>query len=152
MRSRPALVAIALVTAAAGFLLVTSPHPTTAAWQDAKAFGVSTSAVSAAAVPTVSCGAASGLLATAIPISWTAPAGTTPSRYRLVWSGSAGSGQAYFTTSPGSVGGGLLSVVGTSTVTVYPEYCDWVTSPASSQTRTVTTIAALGVVVSWTCA
>lgn len=152
MRSRALAAAVALVTAAAGFLLVTAPHATSAAWQDPKAFGVTATAVTAAAVPTVSCGAASGLLATAIPITWTAPVGTTPTRYRLVWAGSAGSGQAYFTTSPGSIGGGLLSVLGTSTVTVYPEYGDWTTSPVSLQSRTVTTIAALGVVVSWTCA
>jgi hypothetical protein len=151
MRSRALLGAVVLVTAAAGFLLATSPHPTAAAWQDPKAFGVTASAVTATAVPTVSCGAASGLLATAIPITWTAPAGTTPTRYRLVWSGSAGSGQAYFATSPGAVGGSLLSVIGTSTVTVYPEYGDWTTSPVSLQSRTITTIGALGIVVSWSC-
>ena len=108
--------------------------------------------MSPVAVPTVSCGAPSGLLATAIPISWTAPAGTTPSRYRLHWQGTAGTGDAFFTTSPGSVGGGLLSVLGTSSVTVYPEFGDWTTAPVSLQSRTITTIAVIGIVVSWTCA
>jgi hypothetical protein len=108
--------------------------------------------VTPTAVPTVACGASSGLLATSIPITWTAPTGTTPSGYRLHWAGSAGSGDAHFTTSPGSITGGLLSIIGSSTVTVFPEYGTWLTSPVSLQSRTVTTIGALGVVVSWTCA
>jgi hypothetical protein len=143
---------IALLAAGAAFVVAVAPQPTSAAWQSVKTMTVSASGVTATAVPTVSCGAASGLLAASIPISWTAPSGPTPTRYRLVWAGSAGSGQAYFTTSPGSVGGGILSLAGTSTVTVYPEYGDWITSPVSLQSRTVTTISALGVVVSWTCA
>jgi hypothetical protein len=144
--------ALALVTASAAFTLALGPQPTSAAWTTSKAVGITATAVTPAAVPTVSCGAASGLLAVAIPITWTAPSGATPSRYRVVWSGTAGSGQAYFTTSPGSIGGGLLSVAGTSTVTVYPEYGDWINSPVSVQSRTVTTISVAGVVVSWTCA
>jgi hypothetical protein len=148
-RVLPAALAVGATLAA--FTVASAPQPTTASWTAAVSADVTVAAVTPAAVPTVACGAGSGALATAIPITWTAPPGPTPSGYRVVWSGSAGSGQARFTTSPGSIGGGLLSVAGTSTVTVYPEYGTWVNTPASLQTRSVTTIAALGIVVSWNC-
>jgi hypothetical protein len=141
---------IAAVTAVSAFLVAVAPQPTSAAWTSGKAFAITATAATPTAVPTVGCGAASGLLAQAIPITWTAPAGATPSRYRLHWQGTAGTGDAYFTSSPGQVAGGLLSVLGTSTVTVYAEYGDW-TAPVSLQSRTITTIAVV-VVVSWTCA
>jgi hypothetical protein len=144
--------AVALVAAAAGFALAASAQPTSASWVAAKAVGITATAVTPAAVPTVACGAANGLLSGSIPITWTAPSGTTPSRYRLVWTGTAGSGQAYFTASPGSVTGSTLSVLGTATVTVYPEYGDWISTPASLQTRTVTTVSVAGAIVAWSCA
>jgi len=147
-----ATVIVAGLAAAAVFVVVTAPQPTSATWTSSTSEDLSATAVKPTAVPTVACGAASGLLATSIPITWTAPAGTAPSRYRLHWSGSAGSGDAYFTTSPGSITGGVLSVLGTTTVTVYPEYGSWTVSPVSLQSRTITTIGVLGVVVSWTCA
>jgi hypothetical protein len=147
-----AIVIVAGLAAAAGFVVTTAPQPTSAAWASSTSENLSASAVTPTAVPTVACGTASGLLATSIPITWTAPTGTAPSRYRLHWSGSAGSGDAYFATSPGSITGGVLSILGTTTVTVFPEYGSWTTSPVSLQSRTVTTIAVLGVVVSWTCA
>lgn len=144
--------AVALLTAAAGFTIAVGPQPTSAAWQSAKTVAITSTAVLPTAVPTVACGASSGLLATAIPITWTAPAGTTPSSYRLHWQGTASApGDAVFTTSPGQIPGGLLSVLGTSTVTVYAQYGNW-EAPVSIQSRTVTTISALGIVVSWTCA
>jgi hypothetical protein len=152
LRRRLVLAGTAVLSTVAAFAIGTAPQPTSAAWQEAKTLTVTASAVTATAVPTVSCGAGSGVLASSIPITWTAPSGTTPTRYRLVWSGSAGSGQAFFATSPGAISGGVLSVLGTSTVTVFPEYGDWTTSPVSLQSRTVTTIGVFGVVVSWTCA
>ena len=98
----------------------------------------------------MSCGAASGGILSTIPINWTAPPGPTPSRYRLHWAGTAGTGDAFFTTSPGSIDASGISVVGTSVISVYPEYGNWTTSPISLQTRSFTTIAII-VVVSWTC-
>lgn len=145
-------VAVALVTASASFAVVLAPQPTSAAWTVTKSAALTATAVTPAAVPTVACGAASGLLSGSIPITWTAPPGTAPSRYRLAWTGTAGSGQAFFTTSPGAVTGSTLSVLGTATVTVYPEYGDWTTSPASLQTRTITTVSVLGAIVAWSCA
>ena len=145
-------VLVAGLAAAAAFAVVNAPQPTSATWTSSKTANVTVTAVTPTAVPTVACGASGGLLATSIPISWTAPAGTTPTGYRLHWAGTAGSGDAHFATSPGSITGGVLSVIGSSTVTVFPEYGTWVTSPVSLQSRTVTTIAALGIVVSWTCA
>jgi hypothetical protein len=146
-----ATVLVAALAAAAAFAVVNAPQPTSATWTSTKTANVVVTAVTPAAVPTVACGASSGLLAISIPITWTAPAGTTPSGYRLHWVGSAGSGDAEFATSPGSITGGFLSIIGSSTVTVFAEYGTW-TAPVSLQSRTVTTIGTLGVVVSWTCA
>jgi hypothetical protein len=146
------LIALGVVVAVPAFVVGTGPAVTDSSWQVSKTADVTATAATATAVPTVGCGASGGLLATSIPITWTAPSGATPSRYRLHWAGTAGSGDAYFATSPGSITGGLLSVLGTSTVTVFPEYGSWVSSPTSLQSRTVTTIGTLGVVVSWTCA
>jgi len=143
---------VAGLAATAAFAVVNAPQATSASWTSTKTANVVVTAVTPAAVPTVACGASGGVLATSIPITWTAPPGTTPTSYRLHWTGSAGSGDAEFATSPGSITGGALSIIGSSTVTVFPEYGTWVTSPVSLQSRTVTTIGALGVVVSWTCA
>ena len=153
MARAPRWLATALVAglaATAAFVVVNAPQPTSAAWTSTKTANVAVNAVIPTAVPTVSCGAAGGVLATSIPITWTAPAGTTPSGYRLHWVGTAGSGDAEFSTSPGSITGGFLSVIGTSTVTVFAEYGTW-TAPVSLQSRTVTTIGTLGVVLTWTC-
>ncbi len=149
-RARIGTIAIALVAAAAAFLAAGSIQPTEAAWTTAKALSTTVSSVTPAAVPTVSCGAASGGILSTIPITWTAPPGPTPSRYRLHWAGSAGTGDAYFTTSPGSINASGISVAGTSVISVYPEYGNWTTSPISLQTRSFQTIAVI-VVVSWTC-
>lgn len=142
--------ALALVTAAAAFALVLAPQPTTAAWVRAKSVAITASAVTPAAVPTVTCGASSGLLNALIPINFTAPPGPTPSRYRVSWTGGAGSGTVYTTTSPAQINASSISVAGTSVVTVYPEYGDWTVTPASAQTVKFTTVAVV-VVVSWTC-
>ena len=149
-RARIGTIAIALAAVAASFVAVGSIEPTEAAWTSTKVVSTTVTSVTPAAVPTVTCGAASGGILTTIPISWTAPAGPTPSRYRLHWQGSAGTGDAYFTTSPGSINASGISVAGTSVISVYPEYGNWVTSPISLQTRSFTTIAVI-VVVSWTC-
>jgi hypothetical protein len=150
LRARIGTVAVALAAVAASFVAVGSIEPTEAAWTSTKVVSVTATSVTPAAVPTVSCGAPSGGILSTIPISWTAPPGPTPSRYRLHWQGSAGTGDAYFTTSPGSINASGISVAGTSVISVYPEYGNWITSPVSLQTRSFTTIAVI-VVVSWTC-
>ena len=149
-RTRVGTIAVALAALAASFVAVGSIEPTEAAWTSTKVVSPTVTSVTPAAVPTVSCGAASGGILSPIPISWTAPSGPTPSRYRLHWQGTAGTGDAYFTTSPGSINASGISVAGTSVISVYPEYGSWVTSPVSLQTRSFTTIAVI-VVVSWTC-
>ena len=149
-RARIVTLALALVAAAASFIAAGSIQPTEAAWTTSKVLSTTVGSVTPAAVPTVSCGAASGGILSTIPISWTAPSGPTPSRYRLHWAGTAGNGDAFFTTSPGSIDASGISVAGTSVVSVFPEYGNWTTSPTSLQTRSFTTIAVV-VVVSWTC-
>lgn len=149
-RARFVTAGIALATAAAAFVAAGSIEPTEAAWARSKVLSATVSSVTPAAVPTVTCGAASGGILSLIPISWTPPPGPTPSRYRLHWAGTAGTGDAYFTTSPGTIDASGISVAGTSVVTVYPEYGSWTTSPVSLQTRSFTTLAVI-VVVSWTC-
>ena len=149
-RARIGTIAVALAAVAASFVAVGSIEPTEAAWTSTKVVSTTVTSVTPAAVPTVTCGAASGGILSTIPISWTAPPGPTPSRYRLHWQGSAGTGDAFFTTSPGSINASGISVAGTSVISVYPEYGNWVTSPISLQTRSFTTIAVI-VVVSWTC-
>jgi hypothetical protein len=150
VRARVGTVAIAIAAAVAAFIAVGGIQPTEAAWTTAKVITPTVTSVTPAAVPTVSCGAPSGGILSTIPISWTVPPGPTPSRYRLHWAGSAGNGDAYFTTSPGTINASGISVAGTSVISVYPEYGNWVTSPVSLQTRSFTTIAVI-VVVSWTC-
>jgi signal peptidase len=146
-------VAVALMAAVASGLAgfaATRAEPTRAAWTSARDVDATVTAATPAAVPVVTCGAASGGILSSIPIAFTPPPGPAPSRYRIQWAGSAGSGTAYTTTSPGAVNASGISVAGTSVVTVYPEYGDWVTSPASLQTVKFTTVAVV-VVVSWTC-
>ncbi len=150
-RARLGTLAIAMLAAAASFVAVGSIQPTEAAWNSTKVVSATVGSVVPAAVPTVTCGAPSGLLSNNIPITWTAPPGPTPSQYRLHWAGAAGTGDAFFTTSPGSINPSAISVAGTSVISVYPEYGNWTTSPISLQTPHFTTIAVLFVVVSWTC-
>ncbi|HEV7741013.1 MAG TPA: hypothetical protein VGO65_01200 [Pseudolysinimonas sp.] len=145
----PALLAAAAALAA--FVAGSSAQPTDATWSTVNVTNLTGTAATPAAVPTVTCGAGSGSIigSPTIPIAWTVPAGPTPSRYRIHWAGSAGTGDVFATTSPGSINAAGISVAGTSTVTVFAEYGDW-TAPASLQTVSFTTIAIV-VVVSWTC-
>lgn len=107
------------------------------------------------AVPTVACGAASGLIAVSIPITWTAPPtgsnAVAPTGYRVDYSGTAGSGTQNVTTTSASIPGSVLAVAGSMTVTVTATYGNWV-SPVSLQTRTITAVLSVLVVVAWTCA
>ncbi len=149
-RARIGTIAVAVFAAIASFVAVGSIQPTEAAWTNAKLLSATIASVTPAAVPTVTCGAPNGLLSSNIPITWTVPPGPTPSRYRIQWTGGAGSGTTYSTTSPGSINPSGISVAGTSVVTIYPEYGNWITSPASLQTVRFRTIGVI-VVVSWTC-
>lgn len=149
-RIRAVSAVVAAVAAVAACAAVSGIQSTEAAWTSSRAVSPTVTAASPSAVPTVTCGAASGSILTHLPLSWTAPSGPTPSRYRVSWGGGAGSGTAYFTSSPGALDLSGINIVGTSVITVYPEYGSWTSSPASLQTRSFTTVAAI-VVVGWTC-
>ncbi|WP_223693751.1 hypothetical protein [Leifsonia poae] len=151
---------VAVALGAVGLLLLSltaRPAPTQAAWTRP---GFSTATAASGVlnpVPTLSCGAASGLLAVSIPVSWTAPPttgnGVAPTGYLVTYSGTAGSGSTTTTAPTTSVGipGSVLTIAGSMTVTVYATYGNWV-SPASLQTRTITTtLGALGIIIGWTC-
>lgn len=105
-------------------------------------------------VTSLTCNAASGLLATGIGLTWSQPLttgnGLVPSSYTVEWNGTAGSGQKTVTGLTTMIPGTTLSVAGTSTVTVSANSGTW-QSPVSTQSRLLTTISALGAIVSWTC-
>jgi hypothetical protein len=147
---------------AAAFLLlltvlapVARPAATEASW--ARSGFATASAASGVlnAVPTVACGAASGLIAVSIPITWAAPPtggnAVAPTGYRVDYSGTAGSGTQNVTTTSANIPGGVLSVAGSMTVRIYATYGNWV-SPVALQTRTITAVLSVLVVVAWTCA
>lgn len=136
---------IALATAAAGFVTVVAPQPTEAAWQTTRTLAVSAQATAVTPPTALTCGAASGLLSGSVPLTWTAPAGTTPSGYTLKWTGAATGSNTWSGTS-GSVPASAL--LGTLTVTVHADYGSW-QSAAGTQTRTLTIL--LGGVY-WGCA
>jgi hypothetical protein len=147
-----------LALLAAGVLGVAGGTPARAGWS------VSTYVTGTAAsgvlnpVPTVACGSSGGLLATGIPITWTAPTiggnALAPQNYVISWTGTAGAGSttvAYPATT-GNVTGATLTLLGTTTVTVTATYGSW-SSAVSSQTRTITTLLGVGgLIVSWSCA
>lgn len=145
------LLVLALASGVAVFAIVVGVQPTRAAWTSVRTVNVTATAATPAAVPTVKCGGGSGTILSnpLIPITWTAPAGPAPSRYRIHWAGTAGTGDVYSATTSGTINAAGISVAGTSTVTVYAEYGDW-TSPVSLQSVSFTTISVL-VVVSWSC-
>jgi hypothetical protein len=106
-------------------------------------------------VPTVACGTGSGLIAASIPISWIAPAtggnSVAPTGYHVVYSGTAGSGSLNTTAASASIPSSALAVAGTMTVTVFATYGpNWISS-ASLQTRTITALLSLFIIVGWTC-
>ena len=142
------------------FLVLLAPRPaeTEAAWSPVTDY-VTLSAVSGVLhpVPTVNCGAAAGLIAESIPISWTTPPttgnGIAPTIYRIDYRGSAGEGSTTSTTTRTDIPGSSLSFAGTLTVVVYAATGTNWTSLASLQTRTITTtVNTVGVIVGWTCA
>ena len=152
--SRALDVSVAAIIAA--LLIATlSIQPTQASWNDSEYAAATLTTGVIRPVTTLSCAAPSGLLAASIGFIWVQPdtsgAGVVPASYTLTWSGPAGSGSATSSTLTGAIPGGLLSVLGTATVTVTANSGAWASS-VSTATRTVTTISALGAIVSWTCA
>lgn len=153
MRRMPAILLLAVTVAA--LLPAGSDDPARAGWAHTSYATVTVSSGTLDAVPQVSCGASSGLLAGNIPISWT-PAATggqalTPQSYTLSWSGTAGSGSTTVTGTSSAVTGATLTLLGTSTVRVTANLNGW-TSPVSLQTRTITTVVGLGgAILLWTC-
>lgn len=151
---RIASATLAAATVAA-VVAISGIQPTRAAWNDTEYAAATFTAGVLNPVTSLSCGASSGLLATAVGFTWsqpdTATTGVVPSGYILAWTGTAGSGSVTVSGANGAIPGGLLSVLGTATITVTATRGSW-TSTVSAVTRTVTTISALGVIVSWTCA
>ncbi|AGW40435.1 hypothetical protein O159_01880 [Leifsonia xyli subsp. cynodontis DSM 46306] len=146
------VLAAALVVAVSGGPAV----PAGASWSRSSFTTVAVSSATINPVPTLSCGAASGLLSGGIPFTWTAPASggsvLAPQSYTLTWSGTAGSGSVTVPGTSGTTNGATLTLLGTSTVTVTANSSGWTSAP-SSQTRTITTALGVGgAVLLWTCA
>lgn len=145
------LVVAAVAVVAAGGISRGGAATTEAAWQRPSYATATVSTGTLQPVPAVACGAAGGLLAVSIPITWTAPAtGPTPTGYIVAWAGAAGTGQNTATGTSGTVPGGALSVLGSSVVTVTGTYGLW-RSPVSLKSLTVSTVSVAGIIVSWTC-
>jgi hypothetical protein len=134
------VIAAAALAAAAAFVVGTGPQVSDASWTVTKTLALTSTAVMPAAPTGLSC-QASGLLAAAVPFTWTAPAGTPPTGYTLKWTG-ASTGTSSWPTTSGTVN----SPLGTITVSVYADYGGW-QSPAGTQVRRVTGV----LVVGWTC-
>lgn len=151
------LIAVAVVLGLVALGTSAPPAQTDASWtRPSFTTGSVTSGV-LNPVPTVACGAGSGLIAATIPISWSPPAtggnAVAPTGYHVVYSGTAGSGSLDTTGTSASIPSSALAVAGTMTVTIFATYGpNWISS-ASLQTRTLTALlGALGLfVVGWTC-
>lgn len=133
-------VAAAAVVAVAAFGLASGVAPTSAAWTDSEYTKAVSTGVTPVAPTALACQGA-GLLASAVPFTWTAPTGPAPSGYTLKWTGIT-SGSASFPTASGSV----TSPIGAITVRVYADYGSW-QSTAGIQTRQIVGVAFVG----WTC-
>jgi len=134
---------------------INSMQPSLAAWTTPEYISATITSGRLYPVTSLTCNAASGLLATGIGLTWTQPIttgnGLVPTGYTGTWSGTAGSGQKTVTGLTTTIPGSILSVAGTSTVTVSANSGSW-QSAVSTQSRLLTTISALGAIVSWTCA
>ena len=134
------VVLLAAIAVGVGFIVGIGPQPTDASWTVTKTLAVTATALTPAAPTGLSC-PGNGLLASAVPFNWTAPAGTPPSSYTLTWTG-ASSGSTNYTGPSGSV----TSPLGTIAVSVYANYGNWQSS-AGTQIRHVTGVIFVG----WTC-
>lgn len=146
------LVGVALLVVSAG--LGQTKH-TQAGWMRSTYLNTALTSGMVYPVTSLTCDASTGAIDTSIDFTWTQPVttgnGLIPTSYTLVWDGTAGSGQTTVTGLSGSIPGSTLSVLGSTTVAVYANDGTW-QSAVSTQSRTVTTISALGTIVSWTCA
>ncbi len=128
--------------------------PTSAAWTSPQYTTATMTTGQLYPVTSLACNSSAGLLATSIGFTWTQPVttgnGLVPSDYTLVWSGTAGSGQKTVTGTTTTIPGTILSIAGTSRVVVYANFGTW-QSPVSTQSRLLTTISTVGIIVSWTC-
>jgi multidrug efflux pump subunit AcrB len=151
-RARATVLGVFVVLLAWG---TNSMQPSLAAWTTPEYVSATITSGRLYPVTSLTCNAASGLLATGIGLTWTQPMttgnGLVPTGYTVTWSGTAGSGQKTVTGLTTTVPGSILSVAGTSTVTVSANSGTW-RSPVSTQSRLLTTISALGAIVSWSCA
>jgi hypothetical protein len=146
------IVGLAMVFVSVG---LSSPAPTEATWNSPEYHQAVMTTAQLYPVTSLTCNSSGGLLATSIGFTWTRPVitgnGLTPTSYTIVWSGSAGAGQKTVTGLTTTLPGTILTVAGSSTVTVYANFDSW-QSPVSTQSRQLnTTLGVLGIIVGWTC-
>jgi hypothetical protein len=144
-RGRLAVVAAGVAAFAVALAAVGGIRATSAAWTDDEVVTATARTTPLTPVPTVTC-PASGLLGS-LPLSWTAPAGTTPTEYRVTAS-TLPSGAVYQATVPATsttYNIGTLLGLGTYRLEVYARYGTW-ESPVSLQSRTASLVA-----IGWTC-
>lgn len=143
--SRLLILGLAIVTALAGFSLISAPQPTKAAWTVTKDRVVTVQAATPTPPTGITCTPNSGSNVGSMVFSWTPPS-PAPSGYVISFNG--GSSQA--TTAPSyTMNAGLLSLPSTYSVTVVSTYGSWTSAASASKTFTVTGIGLF--VFSYTC-
>ncbi|MBC7725201.1 MAG: hypothetical protein H7146_10710 [Burkholderiaceae bacterium] len=155
MTARTAI-ALAAVTALAASLGVAAVDTTDAAWTQRSTHSAMLATVTVPQVGSFSCGAASGLIANAIPVSWTAPRLATglaePTSYTVTWSGLAGTGSksvtGLSTTLPARdfVGGESPTTLG-----VIPQFAGWGSLETAPTLIVRALLSSQNAVIGWTC-
>jgi hypothetical protein len=125
------MVLLAVVAAGAAFVVGAGPQLTDASWTVTKTFAVNAVAIIPNRPTALTCPASGGIL-TPVPLTWTAPPGTTPSGYTLKWTGNE-TGSSTWPTPSGTVTPPLIGFI---IVSVYADYGNW-QSLAGTQTRRV---------------
>ena len=152
-RAAMALAAAAALALSAG---VADARPTEAAWNRGAFHAAALTTLSVPQVTSLSCGATSGLLATAVPITWTTPrvaAGlAVPDSYRVSWTGQLGSGSKTVTGLTTTVDmNGTLGLLSPTTITIVPIYAGWTSLEAAPTVQVRALVVTLGIIVSWQC-
>ena len=154
MTRRRILLAFASVALLVGVVGLVQAQPTLASWTRSNFHNATISSGMLYPVTSLTCAGANGALAGSVTLNWTQPQttgnGLTPTSYTLSWTGTAGSGSTTVAGLSGAVSAAGMGS-GNLTVTVRANLSNW-QSAVSTQSRTLTVIAALGVFVTWSCA
>jgi hypothetical protein len=154
MSRRALLAALTTIALIVGLVALVQAQPTLAAWTRSSFGNTTLNSGKVYPVTSLTCSAPNGLIGAAITLNWTQPQSTgnglVPTSYTMSWSGTAGTGQITVTGLSGTIPPAGLGV-GNLTVVVYANFGTW-QSDVSTQSRAITTVAVIGVVVSWTCA